>query len=168
MAAGDAGPFPIKNKAYRVTVPVTDSAGEADWTFTVASSYVSKDGAASAATSGTATQVGGAGNMAAVYLDLTATEMNADTVLVEINFSANPTISIVLYPVALMEPSSVPQFGAGGAGIEEVLAWILAMNRNKMTQTSSTTTLRNDADSGNIATSAVSDSGSTFTKGEWA
>jgi len=39
--------------------------------------------------------------------------------------------------------------------------------RNKMTQTASTSTLRNANDSGTVATSTVSDDGTTFTKGKY-
>ena len=62
------------------------------------------------------------------------------------------------------EPSSV--VGAT-ASIQAMVSWIKVFFRNKMTQTATTNTLRNDADSGNIATSVVSDDGSTFTKDEY-
>ena len=52
--------------------------------------------------------------------------------------------------------------------IVDGIAWVTALNRNKVTQTTTTLTLRNDADSGNIATSAVSDDGTTATRGEFA
>ena len=41
-----------------------------------------------------------------------------------------------------------------------------SLSRNKTTQTATTFTLRNDADSGNIGTATVSDDGTTATKGE--
>ncbi len=94
--------------------------------------------------------------------------MNADTVAVIVKSGTGKTTTLVVYPVSLVEPTAAPAFGAAGAGIEEALAWLTAMNRNKMTQTSTTSTLRNDADSGDISTSTVSDNGTTFTKGEWA
>ena len=56
---------------------------------------------------------------------------------------------------------------AATASITTMLGWLFALARNKMTQTSTTSTLRNDADSGNIATSTISDNGTTFTRGEW-
>jgi hypothetical protein len=47
------------------------------------------------------------------------------------------------------------------------LEWVFLLARNKGTQTSTTKTLRNDADDGDIATSAISDDGTTFTREEW-
>lgn len=63
------------------------------------------------------------------------------------------------------EPSGVP---AATSSLKDKINWLFALARNKMTQTSTTTTLRNDADSGNISTSTVSDDGTTATRGEWA
>lgn len=65
---------------------------------------------------------------------------------------------------ALTEPSGVP---AWSGDVEDALNWLLALARNKMTSSSTTQTLRNDADSANIATSTHSDSAGTFTRGEW-
>ena len=56
---------------------------------------------------------------------------------------------------------------AATSSIKDKLNWLFALARNKGTQTNSTKTLRNDADSGNIATSTVSDDGTTFTRNEW-
>lgn len=67
--------------------------------------------------------------------------------------------------VTIDEPSSVPAWGT--VKVKEALGWLVAMARNKMTQTADTTTLRNDADSADLATSSVSDNGTTFTRGEW-
>lgn len=62
------------------------------------------------------------------------------------------------------EPSSIP---AATSSLKDKVGWLFALARNKMTQTSTTQTLRNDADSGNIATSSTSDDGTTATRGEW-
>jgi hypothetical protein len=80
----------------------------------------------------------------------------------------NPPTILVLYPVTIPEPAAVPAFGAGGVSIPGILGWLLALSRNKMTQTATTTTLRNDADNATIATSATSDDGTTFTRAKWA
>lgn len=48
------------------------------------------------------------------------------------------------------------------------LEWLFLLSRNKITQTSTTTTLRNDADNATISTSTVSDDGTTATRGEFA
>ena len=45
--------------------------------------------------------------------------------------------------------------------------WWAALSRNEINQTATTTTLRNDADDGDLATSAVSDDGTTFIRSEW-
>lgn len=62
------------------------------------------------------------------------------------------------------EPASVP---AATASLAAKVGWLFALARNKLTQTATTQTLRNDADTGNIATSAHSDDGTTHTRGEW-
>lgn len=47
------------------------------------------------------------------------------------------------------------------------LNWLFLMARNKITQTSTTQTIRDDADSGDVATASVSDDGTTFTRDEY-
>lgn len=64
----------------------------------------------------------------------------------------------------LAEVSAVP---AANASLWEKVNWLFAKSRNKMTQTATTQALRNDADGANIATSTVSDDGTTFTRGEF-
>lgn len=56
---------------------------------------------------------------------------------------------------------------AATSSLKDRLVWLSTLARNKVTQTATTQTLRNDADSGNIATSTLSDDGTTFTRGEW-
>lgn len=53
------------------------------------------------------------------------------------------------------------------ASVLEALQWVFLLSRNKITQTATTQTLRNDADSADIATSAVSDDGTTFERAEF-
>jgi hypothetical protein len=48
------------------------------------------------------------------------------------------------------------------------LDWLAALARNKITQTSSKQSLRNNADAATIASALVSDDGSTATRGKWA
>lgn len=62
------------------------------------------------------------------------------------------------------EPAAVP---AATASLKDKLGWVFTLLRNKTTQTATTTTLRNDADAANIATSTRADDGTTATKGEW-
>ena len=54
------------------------------------------------------------------------------------------------------------------ATIAAMITWIKTLARNKITQTNTTQTLRNDADSGNVATAAVADDGTTASRAEWA
>jgi len=65
---------------------------------------------------------------------------------------------------AMTELSSVP--GVTGS-VLEALEWVFLLARNKVTQTSSTQTLRNNADNANIATSSHSDDGTTHTRAKW-
>lgn len=65
----------------------------------------------------------------------------------------------------MSELSSVPGVTASTLS---ALQWIFLLARNKITQTNTTQTLRNDADNATIATSTVSDDGTTFTRGEFA
>ena len=62
------------------------------------------------------------------------------------------------------EPGSPP---AATASLKDKIGWNAVLSRNKITQTSSTQTLRNDADAGDIGTAAVSDDGTTATRDEW-
>jgi hypothetical protein len=62
------------------------------------------------------------------------------------------------------EPSGV--FTWAGS-LRNIIGWLGALGRNKTTQTATLTTLRNDADSADIATSTVDDTAGTFTREEW-
>lgn len=62
------------------------------------------------------------------------------------------------------EPSSVP---AATSSLKDKIGWMFTLMRNKRTQTSTTETLRNDADGSNIGTSTKGDDGTTLTRGEW-
>jgi hypothetical protein len=98
MAASDAKPVPRKNSAYRFYFAIrkpSDSTLITTWTGQ--DSEVSLDGAAFADCTNEATEIGTSG---AGYIDLTASEMNADAVLLKVsvtNTGAVPLI-FVLYP----------------------------------------------------------------------
>jgi len=83
--------------------------------------------------------------------DLSAAQVNAE-------------VLDVMNTDTFAEPGSVP---AATATAFAKLGWLYALARNKMTQTSTTQTLRNDADSGDVGTSTHSDSAGTYTRGEW-
>lgn len=220
MASTDARLIPYKNAAWRVTFPILDADGDPVSGATGLDSEVSKDGASFADCTNEATEIGSSG---VYYLDLTDSEMNADTVAIRVQTSSSgaKTTIIVAYPqeaddirasvthwagsavaspdtaghpkvtvksgtgtgevslssglvtlaatgldnVVCAEPGAVPSLTAN---LKTAISWLLALARNKVTQTSTTSTLRNDTDSSSIATSTVSDDGTTFTRGKWA
>lgn len=77
-----------------------------------------------------------------------------------------PTVTTVtdLTSTANSEPSSAP---SSTAALSAKIAWLFALAKNKITQTSTTTTLLANDSTTNIATSTVSDDGTTFTRGKF-
>ncbi|MBK8200327.1 MAG: hypothetical protein IPK75_18425 [Acidobacteria bacterium] len=98
MASTDARPVPQKNVAYRITFPIFDADGDLVTGATGLDSEVSKDGGTFTDCTNEATEI--ATNSGMYYLDLTSTEMNADTVAVIIKTSSSgaKTTPIVMYP----------------------------------------------------------------------
>lgn len=98
MAASDAKPVPQKNVAYRVTFPILDADGDLVSGASALDSEVSKDGGTFADCTNEATEI--ATSSGVYYLDLTATEMNADTVaiIVKTSTSGAKTTTLVMYP----------------------------------------------------------------------
>lgn len=98
MAATDAKPVPKKNVAFRVTVPIYDADGDLVSGATGLDSEVSLDGATFADCTNEATEIATSSGM--YFLDLTAAEMNADTVaiLIKTTTSGAKTTAVVLYP----------------------------------------------------------------------
>ena len=70
----------------------------------------------------------------------------------------------VLLTDTLAELGAVP---AANASIGDKINWIFLLARTRVTQTSTTQLVRNDADSATIGTSTVSDDGTTFIRGEF-
>jgi hypothetical protein len=64
----------------------------------------------------------------------------------------------------MTELSSVPGVTASTLS---ALQWLFLLSRNKISQTSTTQLLRNDADSATIGTSTVNDDGTTFVRNEF-
>lgn len=83
--------------------------------------------------------------------DLSAAEVNAQVV---------DALSVDTYA----EPGSVP---AATATLAAKLGWLFFLARNRITQTATTQTALADDGSTSVATSTVSDDGSTFVRGEW-
>lgn len=164
MAAGDATPWPVRAQACRVSFDLRLNTGALNTGAAGLDSEVSKDGGTFADCTNEATEI--ASSSGHYYLDLTSTEMTADTVVVQIKSSTTNAVTqtLVLYPVSISEPSAAPTWPTD---IEKALGWLTALARNKMLQTSSTTTLRDDTDSSDLSTSTVSDDGTTYTRGEW-
>lgn len=65
---------------------------------------------------------------------------------------------------ACTEPTAV--VGANPT-VVQALSWLLTLSRNLITQTATTQTLKADDGSTTIATSAVADDGTTFSRAEW-
>ena len=88
MAATDAKPVPRKGVAFRVTFPIYDADGDLVIGAASLDSEVSKDGAAMADCSNEAIEITEAGSptvgVGIYYLDLTSSEMDADTVVVQV------------------------------------------------------------------------------------
>lgn len=98
MATTDARPVPLKNTAFRVTFPIYDADGDLVTGATGLDSEVSKDNGTFADCTNEATEV--ATSSGIYYLDLTASEMNADnvTVIVKTTSSGAKTTVLTLYP----------------------------------------------------------------------
>lgn len=98
MAASDARPVPRKNTAFRVTFGIFDADGDLVTGASGLDSEVSKDGGTFADCTNEATEIATSSGM--YYLDLTADEMNADTVaiIVKTSTSGAKTTPIVMYP----------------------------------------------------------------------
>ena len=82
MASTDATIYPKKNTAYRVTFTILDADGDPVTGATGLDSEVSKDAGTFADCTNEATEIATASGV--YYLDLTSTEMNADTVAVQV------------------------------------------------------------------------------------
>ena len=98
MASTDATAIPVKNQAYRVTFPILDADGDLVTGATGLDSEVSLDGAAFADVTAEATEIATASGM--YYLDLTAAEMNADTVAVIVKTSSSGAKTVPIIRIA--------------------------------------------------------------------
>ncbi|MFN8563605.1 MAG: hypothetical protein U0703_18765 [Anaerolineae bacterium] len=98
MASSDALPIPRKNTAFRVYFPMIKNDGSVITGWTGAAASVSKDGGTAASATNTPTEI--ASSFGVGYLDLTATEMNADAVVVKATVTNSGALAqvVVLYP----------------------------------------------------------------------
>jgi hypothetical protein len=98
MSSTDALPVPRKNVAYRLTFGIFKSDGTLITGATGLDSEVSKDAGTFADATAEATEV--ATSSGVYYLDLSSTEMNADTVCVLVKSTSTGAVPVVitLYP----------------------------------------------------------------------
>lgn len=98
MAASDAKPIPQKNVAYRVTFPIYDVNGDLVTGAAGLDSEISKDSGTATDCTNEATEI--ATSFGLYYLDLTATEMNADTVAIKVKSTTTDSKDavIIIYP----------------------------------------------------------------------
>lgn len=98
MASTDSVPFPRKNVAFRCYFTIVDSDGDPVTGAAGLDSEISKDGGAFADCTNEATEIGSTGFY---YLELTATEMNADAVCIRVQTSTTgaKTRALVFYPM---------------------------------------------------------------------
>lgn len=76
----------------------------------------------------------------------------------------NTEVLDVLTVDTFAEASAVP---AATSTLKDKLNWLFILARNKLTQTSTTQLVRNDADSATVGTSTLSDDGTTAIRGEF-
>jgi hypothetical protein len=95
-------------------------------------------------------------------LTITAGAVNVND---KTGFSLSTAGVDAVWAKTMTELSAVPGVTASTLS---ALQWIFLLARNKITQTTTTQTLRNDADSAAIGAAPVSDDGTTFTRGEFA
>jgi hypothetical protein len=133
MASTDARPVPQKNVAYRVTFPIYDADGDLVTGAAGLDSEISKDGGTFADVTAEATEIATASGM--YFLDLTSTEMNADTVAIIVKTSTvgAKTTAVVLYPEEAGDIRVNVTQNAGtnitsAAGIQEVKVASIANN----------------------------------------
>ena len=98
MVAGDAIPVPQKNIAYRVTFPILDADGDLVTGAAALDSESSLDAGTFADLTAEATEIATSSGM--YFLELTAAEMNGDTiaVIVKTTTTGAKTTPIVMYP----------------------------------------------------------------------
>lgn len=124
MASTDAKLVPTKNTAYRVTFPILDADGDLVTGATGLDSEVSKDAVTFADCTNEAAEIATSSGM--YYLDLTSTEMNADTVAVIVKTSSSGAKTTVLTFYPQEAGDLVAAIGAGGLTADSLDATVQA------------------------------------------
>lgn len=171
---------PLKGVQYIFYIALFDSTGSIVASPTIAAGdfKVSIDGAALANPATLPTNTPAASGQ--VKITLSTSEMNGDNIIVKwedpdstwgdglicIQTAAVQFDTLVdaIWDEPLTQPSST--FAWAGS-FRNLMNWLGAVSRNKMTQTATTTTLRNDADNADLSTSTVSKAAGVTTRGEW-
>ena len=159
MASSDASAFGRKGVAYRVTFPILDADGDLVTGATGLDSEVSKDGGTFADCTNEATEI--ATSSGVYYLDLTATEMNADTVAVIVKTSSSgaKTTTLVIYPLKdgdiIANMTQVGGQTASASGTVTFPAATLASTTNITAGTIATVTNRVTANTDQLAGQTV-------------
>ena len=96
-------------------------------------------------------------------ISLAAINAEADTALADFFTSAAALVNLV-WDEAMVETTGAP---AVTGTMRAFMEWWAALSRSRMLQTATLSTLRDDADAADLATSVVSDDGSTFVRSEW-
>lgn len=169
MAAEDATSFVVKNQAYRLYFKIVSNSSGNPITggLTDLTTTISKDGALFVATSGTPVEIGTSGY---AYIDLVASEVNTSATILHATASnANALYySHTLFPLDLSESSThwlkqtVKRFEQG---IVQAAAWFA--NKTKRNNSTGTITIRNAADSADVTTMSVNESGGEEIKAGW-
>lgn len=152
MAATDSRPVPKKNVAYRAIFPILDADGDLVTGAASLDSEVSKDCGTFADCTNEATEIATSSGM--YYLDLTSTEMNADSVavIVKTGTSGAKTTVIVLYPEEVGDiRANVTALNDDATSAANIAKTTRAIGRGTVTTGASTTS---------IPTSAFAPSGS--------
>ncbi len=100
----------------------------------------------------------------ATYAGPTKTEMDTAHALLATPAQVNAQVVDALDTDTYAELAGVP---AATSTLTDKIGWLFALARNKVKQTATTQTLRNDADGGNIAQATVSNDGTTATRNEF-
>lgn len=169
VAAYSSGMTPLQPTVAGRTLDVT-ATGEAgiDWA-NIGGPTTSVN--LSGTTVGTATAVGDSSGVTTLLtrvpsaLTITSGAVNVNSLGATAKSDVNAEVLDVLTVDTFAEPGSIP---AATATLKDKIGWMQAVSRNKVTQTATTQVVRNDGDSGNIASSAVSDDGTTFIRGKYA
>jgi hypothetical protein len=164
MASSDAKPVPIKNQAFRLTFGIYKNDGTLITGATGLDSEVSKDAGTFTDATSEATEI--ATSSGVYYLDLTSSEMNADTVaiLVKSTSTGAVPVTITMYPAeagdfnTIVDDLLARDIGSGsGAGSlnERTVRSALRKLRNKDSVSAGTGTVTKEDDATTAFTYAV-------------